>query len=319
MKNSTIKQTYKLSHYLVFTDSVNEKNERIVYNTINGKLIVISELTYACLMENQIDEITPQVFDFLVERGVLVHEEEDELTNVVFDNMKSIAESEVLYEVIMPSGMCQLGCNYCGQVHENKKLSEEEIESIVNRIEGKLRIGGYKKLEIAWFGGEPMLALNQIRSLTKKLLDVTQNHGVIYEAKIVTNGYKLNFDLYRELIEDLYIRKVDITIDGTAEYHDKKRFTKKGLSSFHRIFENLRNITSHADFDDLRCRVVIRCNVDKDNRARWESSPQRAPLEAGARTAWGPRRQHSRSARRIRGKCVYWWWVLTSCGCESCS
>jgi uncharacterized protein len=59
------------------------------------------------------------------------------------------------------------------------------------------------------------------------------------------------------------VRKIEITLDGTAEHHDRRRFTKAGTGTFERIFENL---VALARREDLSVGLNVRCNVDQHNR-----------------------------------------------------
>lgn len=61
------------------------------------------------------------------------------------------------------------------------------------------------------------------------------------------------------------LRSIEVTLDGTAEYHDTHRYTKENGPSFDLIFNNLLNIFNKADFNDYDCGISIRCNVDADN------------------------------------------------------
>ena len=56
---------------------------------------------------------------------------------------------------------------------------------------------------------------------------------------------------------------IEVTLDGTAEFHDRRRNTKTGKGSFDRIF---RNVVALALRDDLKVKLSIRCNVDRQNR-----------------------------------------------------
>jgi uncharacterized protein len=65
--------------------------------------------------------------------------------------------------------MCQLGCGYCGQKHTKDYLSAPVSSRIVERIESKFARKDYNHVEIAWFGGEPLMGYSQIRELTPQL------------------------------------------------------------------------------------------------------------------------------------------------------
>jgi uncharacterized protein len=127
-----------------------------------------------------------------------------------------------------------------------------------------LSSGRYDSIEVAWFGGEPTLALNQMRTLTEQIRAVAAEHGCRYDAKIVSNGYLLTEDVVTELVAGLGVSSIEITIDGTREDHDRSRPTKGGGPTFDRVFGNAIAIARRTD---IQARLTIRCNVSRSNRS----------------------------------------------------
>ena len=109
------------------------------------------------------------------------------------------------------------------------------------------------------------MALPQIRLLTPMLIKLAQEFDIPYSAKIVTNGLSLKENIFVELVHDLKITSMEVTLDGSAEFHDKRRHTKEGGPSFDLIFKNLLAIYNREDFEQMGCRISIRCNVDGRN------------------------------------------------------
>jgi uncharacterized protein len=258
----------KLSHYVIVTDPLKDANsKRILYSTRSGKTLMVPEICYEYLLEGRFDEIPKPVVDKLIETQALVSADEDELLSIVTDNKNSIdnESNEGLYVVIQPSASCQLGCYYCGQQHTKDYIAPDLYEKIAARVRQKASEGNYKLLNIAWFGAEPLMGLQQIRALTKSFKQIAHDFNLTYEAKMVTNGLSLKESIFEEIATTLSVKKIEVTLDGTAEYHDTHRYTKEGGKSFDLIFQNLQKILSRADFSDLGCAISIRCNVDEKN------------------------------------------------------
>jgi uncharacterized protein len=55
---------------------------------------------------------------------------------------------------------------------------------------------------------------------------------------------------------------IEITLDGTSEYHDKRRILKNGKGSFEIIYKNIMEL---CNCDLGNCNISIRCNVDNEN------------------------------------------------------
>jgi uncharacterized protein len=259
---------YKLSYYLIVTDVIDEASEspnRMVYATRSGKALVIKDSIYQLLQNNEFDKIPMKIMSSLMANHVIVRANEDELTSILEENEIGIDNADSLGYTIQPGANCQLGCNYCGQEHTDKTMSDEHQEKMLTRIESMIE-PRHKKLNITWYGGEPIMALKQIRTLTPRLKAIAEKHGLAYKSDMVTNGLGLKVRVFEELADDLDVSHFQITLDGTAEEHDQRRFTKKGGSTFDVIVKNIVAATNHPAYDKKNCVITIRCNINNDNK-----------------------------------------------------
>lgn len=260
--------TQKLSYYTIFTDEISEtNNKKIVLSTRSSRSVVVSKKIYDALQNNKVNKLSKKVRKALTNDKILVDENENELDTIISENKQHIADDTTLYQVIQPSAMCQLGCDYCGQDHKKVNISFDLVEKLLNRLRAKLLLKPdfYKILYIGWFGGEPLMALNEIRVITDKLKELADEFSLRYGAKIVTNGLSLKPAILRELVTKYHITSFEITLDGSAEFHDQRRNTKEGHDTFDIIFKNLKDIFALPDYHELKCSITIRCNVDKRN------------------------------------------------------
>jgi uncharacterized protein len=260
-----MKDQFKYSYYVVVSDPINEAGSCVLFSTRTGRELVASPAVLTCLQTNSLELIPEHILEKLKETKMIVPQDEDELLAVVNENKESIEDDTCLYEVIQPSAMCQLGCYYCGQKHNKDYVPEDLQDKMLARIRLKASTGQFKSLFIGWFGGEPLMALKQMRTLTPSLKAIAQEFGLKYGAKIVTNGLSLKVGIFEELVRDMAIKEFEITLDGVAEYHDKHRYTKEGGKSFDLIFNNLVNILNKPDYESHKCQISIRCNVDENN------------------------------------------------------
>ena len=257
---------YKLSHYVVVTEPVGEQGKKIVYSTRSGKDLIVPEITLNYIKEGKIDIIPNQIIQKLVDSQILVDSYANELAEIISENESAIdsENNNMLYEVIQPSAMCQLGCYYCGQKHTKDYISPDIEEKIIARIRTKIEQGNYKQLFIAWFGAEPLMGLRQMRELTRKLQALADNHNLTYAAKVVSNGLSLKKEIFEELVNELGVNHIEITIDGTKKHHDSHRYLKEGGGTFDIILQNVLAITS-TDKLKKPCQLSVRCNVDENN------------------------------------------------------
>lgn len=261
-------KNYKLSYYLVITDVLDPESptpNRMLYATRSGKAMVIKDSIYQLLEANNFKDIPTDIMSSLLTNRIIVRSSEDELATILEENEIGIDSGTILEYTIQPGANCQLGCSYCGQEHTNKMMSEEHQEKMLTRIESMVE-PKYDHLSITWYGGEPIMALKQIRSLTPKLKAIAKKHNLTYDASMVTNGLGLKEKVFTELVGELDVNNFQITLDGMAEEHDQRRFTKKGGKTFDAILKNIVTATDHPLYKEKDCSILIRCNINHDNK-----------------------------------------------------
>ncbi|MEL6851354.1 MAG: radical SAM protein [Bacteroidota bacterium] len=258
-----------LSHYLVqsepFFDQVAGYHKTVLLSTRTTKLVAIPTLSLEHIKNAEWEKVNPEILRIFEESEIIVDSEENELATMLGRANAKIESNQALNYTIQPSANCQLGCDYCGQVHEKKVLPKPYLERIVNRIKEKLQAKRYKHLQVGWFGGEPLTGMASIRSLSKEIIQYTEAYGCTYNAEVVTNGVGLTRLRFWELVNDFKVNSIEVTLDGTAEYHDQRRHTKDGSPTFDKIFQNLVAITSDEAYDALDWQISVRCNVDQRN------------------------------------------------------
>lgn len=108
---------------------------------------------------------------------------------------------------------------------------------------------------ITLYGGEPLLKEN--KEIVKYIVFEGQKRGYVFHA--VTNGYDL--DYYIDLLGKNLICQLQITIDGTKEYHNRTRRHYQDPNSFDKIIFNIQKILD-ANID---VQINIRVNTDNCN------------------------------------------------------
>lgn len=257
----------KISEYVTFCQKeISSEKIFLSFSGRTGKNIQLSANVYHQLREKQWDKISPEILLKLQEIKILVPDDEIELTEIIKENKESDESDteDYMYYNIQTSAYCQLDCDYCGQIHERRNISEDIIDKVVDRIKSRYT-KEKKRIEIGWFGGEPLLALKEMRIINRKVKQFAEEKGIKYFSRLTTNGIALNLDVYKEMITDFNANRIEITIDGTAEYHDRRRYTKGKKSSFDIIFKNMVEAVNHKIENQDKCMISIRCNVDQRN------------------------------------------------------
>ncbi len=129
---------------------------------------------------------------------------------------------------------CNLGCGYCyAGAKFNKRMSRETAQKAVDLAFSDKP----SRVQLAFFGGEPLLAYDQLLESTKYAHARAQEHGAELRMSVTTNGTLLDETRARELHElGVYIA---LSIDGTREAHDSGRPKMGGGSSFDDVARGL--------------------------------------------------------------------------------
>jgi uncharacterized protein len=257
-----------VSRYLVVTEPVTSPRDgrprRILLATRNGQVRTIADGLWECVVRGDLGALPADIRQGLTAAGILVDSADDELASILAENRAEIDTSGRLTLVVHPTAACQLDCQYCGQRHRPQKLSRPDQEALFERVDIQLAAGAgrYRELEVGWFGGEPLLGLDVMRALSPKLRALAAKFACAYSADVVTNGLLLTPDMAAELAAVHAVTYAEVTLDGTAEYHDRRRCARDGSPTFARIFQNL---TAVLGPDQPVLRIAIRSNVDRGN------------------------------------------------------
>ncbi|MER6360642.1 radical SAM protein [Kitasatospora sp. NPDC001527] len=241
-------------------DELSGRTRRVVFATRSAELRVLDEAAWQ-LLTAEPERLPGDVVEDLTGIHLLVDDGEDELRSVVDENRDAIDALDCLSLVVTPTAQCQLGCGYCGQEHSARWLSPHHQDAFVRQVARKLDASPYREVDLCWFGAEPLVGMTVIRELTPRLRALAEERGCSFGARIITNGLALGKRIARELVERHGVASIDITLDGTPEYHDARRGTKSGSPTFRRIFANLVALAE----SDLAVRINLRINVDESN------------------------------------------------------
>ncbi len=256
-----------LSRYIVETPSFVDPDEGaervIIFSTRTSRTLVLSPELWSLVQSGDFNGLDRATRSELEHARILVPSDEAELDVVLSENRSASDSYSTLYLVVQPTAACQLGCDYCGQTHVARHLIPSEQELFIDRARCKLQSGRFSSLELAWFGAEPLLGLDVIRAMTPRFQELASALDCGFHAKMVSNGLGLTIDVAEELAGKHSVRYVEITLDGDASGHDRRRVFKKGGPTFERI---LRNIIAVVTRRDINLKLGVRCNVDRRNR-----------------------------------------------------
>lgn len=259
---------FKQSYYTVVSGCINEGSpnpKKVIYSTRSGKCLVITEKILSQISEGKFQDIQDNVLKTLLNDEFIVPEEDNEFADIMEQNRAFILEPDIASFTVQPGANCQLGCHYCGQSHTKNYLSQHLYDKLINRVKNIVSKKPYRMLSISWYGGEPLMALKQIRDLSPMLIKIAEDNNARYVASMITNGLSLKPEIFTELVQKYKIKSFQVTIDGLKENHDTRRITKTGEATYDIIFDNIVKCAMLPIYAEEKCNIAVRCNIDRSN------------------------------------------------------
>ena len=195
------------------------------------------------------------ILERFAKRGLIVNFDEREALKAV--RGAPCITGRAVSLTICPTMGCNFDCPYCFENHRSGMMTAEVQEDVISLAGRMLDAFGAKELFITWFGGEPLLAVEVIEKLSKRLVALAEEKGASYRADIITNGYLFTQNV-ADILEKCRVQTAQITLDGLGAAHDATRHLAGGGPTFERITQNLRALK-------LPFRVSIRHNVYAGN------------------------------------------------------
>jgi uncharacterized protein len=191
----------------------------------------------------------------LVGAHVLVADAADELELLRNRYAATRRNPDRFHLTIVTSLGCNFDCPYCFEAKHPSLLSGPVQERLLELVDQKLP--AVRELAVLWYGGEPLVGLPSLLSLSDEFLARTAAAGVGYSATIITNGYLLTAPVARQLRERA-VTSAQVTLDGPADVHDLRRPLAGGRGTFETLLANIAAVAGILD-------VTVRVNLDRAN------------------------------------------------------
>lgn len=256
----------KSSRYNVITET--KDANFIIFNAATGALAILSKSGYNMLqsltsvkkkkitIEGQELIRMVNTLDDLRKGGFVIEDDFDELSNLDIIVNRRKFDSSSFGLTIMPTSDCNLSCPYCYEHKTREYMTKSVQDDLVTFVDNHLEKAKY--YGVSWYGGEPLLAVDTIVDLSKRFMELCSKHNCEYYAGIITNGTLLTPENAQKLKES-NVTFVQVSLDGTKEFHDKSRIGKGKKGTFDIIIDNIKKAI------DILPSIYIRINVNKDN------------------------------------------------------
>jgi uncharacterized protein len=229
----------ELSKYSKFYPSPQSPDFVIAYSTQNAAAALIpSELIDDIAKGN----LSREEREVLSDLGILVPNRKEE-KNAIQGFIKELNDLDKTFKFIVVLNLdCNLACKYCFEGKRKGKffLSDETADRFIDFVK-RSDLSGKESIKIVFYGGEPLLSLERIVSISNAMRVFTQERGLHYSFTLVTNGTLLTPSVVQRL-KPLGLRGVKITLDGPKDIHDLYRPFRSGTGSFETILRNIKDV-----------------------------------------------------------------------------
>jgi uncharacterized protein len=227
----------------------------LVFNSFSGAFFSFEgeEADYVVKMLDGPPVAEPKgLLSVLACEGLLVPSTSDELARARHLHQLSFERTDKLSLTLMPNENCNFRCTYCYEEFKRNKMPREVIDGVVNLA--RREAPGLRMLNVSWFGGEALTALDIIEEISQRLIEVCDEHGIRYASGMTTNGYLLTPERAARSLA-ARVARFQITLDGPAESHNRLRVLASGGGTFDAILANLRELRDRQQNFHVRLRV----------------------------------------------------------------
>lgn len=253
-QNIDITKKYRKNFYL--TDC-SVKDGILLLNTVTYELVFLEQKEFELL---KFPDLNNSTILYLIEQYFLVPEDFNDkqfalqVTNARIQIQDIYTNPPLSFFVILPTTGCNARCFYCFEAGAKvSNMTEQTAHDVADFIERK----GAPKIKIQWFGGEPLVNIKAIDTISKDLTD----KNIDFSSIMVSNGYLLDEEVIKRAVDLWKLERIQITLDGTEEIYNKiKNYVYKDVNSpFIRVLNNIENALK-ADIQ-----INIRLNMDEHN------------------------------------------------------
>ncbi|MDN5553704.1 radical SAM/SPASM domain-containing protein [Prevotella sp.] len=237
-----------------------------LFNSRTKKWLTLVRELYVLLSDNykNIDEIStihPELFESLVKNDFVVKDTNEETSKCIAELGTRLEFSNTLKLTINPTLDCNLRCWYCYEGHlHGSVMQSQTIDNICKYITEQLEKHRYERLQLAFFGGEPLLKFTKVvQPILQNVHDICIHYDTIFVVSFTTNGVCLTQKVRNGIKKSTTNVSFQIPFDGDFEMHNKVKKFYNEQGSYNIVTKNARE----AVLDGFR--VIIRCNYTKEN------------------------------------------------------
>jgi uncharacterized protein len=245
-----------LSHFLKIFPLPGQADQRLLFSTRTCSLAIVSAEALAAIQDNS---ASPELTGSLAKLSMVVADPARERQEMGGYRRELNRLNPNLRVAVILGMACNFACVYCyeGSLKGAAAMSDATADHLVAYLLARFTANKKKRLILDFYGGEPLLYTQRIKYLAERLQPAIEAQGGRFEFTLVSNGSLLTRAVAQELVA-LGLVSVKVTLDGTADNHNRFRPRKDGGGSWEQIVGNL------LDCRGL-CGITLSGNYSADN------------------------------------------------------
>lgn len=266
MKGVLSLEKIRISSYAIISDNcylTAGEPHQLVYLTTGPRLFVLRSSLISKLTKGDVDAIPDETIRELKKNGIIVCSSVQNERDATLSRL-AIKDAHTRSIAIMPTGGCNMQCEYCGQEHNSQLMTRDTVDATITYLKRSLASGNYNDLFVRWFGGEPLMAYDRILEISDRVSELCSQLDMPFESEMSSNGTLLTLERLVELQNRAHLRQLTITIDGIEDHHNGSRPLKNNGNGYKLIMNLLKSAYDSRDKLE-RLRISIRVNVTKLN------------------------------------------------------
>lgn len=235
-----------------------------LFNTYSKKWLQL-DADLAALLSRHINnleifkDLHSQFYEVLTKEHFVVENANEDTKEVQRSLLEEYESLENVKITINPTLDCNVRCWYCYEDRFEKSImSDEIIQATNNLLNALISTRKVRRLELSFFGGEPLLHYDKVVSnILKYIIPKCKEFDIFITLQFTSNGLLLSSRIIESLKGFDVPVNFQIAFDGNREFHNEVKFLSNGYSCYDTTIKNVKNAIE-AGFG-----VVVRCNYNK--------------------------------------------------------
>jgi len=230
------------SNYLSLAFDEPVPGEALVFSYVRSSFVKLDAVTTDAVRRNDFSNVTSGNMQGLLDAGIVVESSAADLAAMrAFMDELLGGDPFTNCVTVLTTFDCNFACTYCFEEHArcHQYLDERTADAACDWLIARMRVEKQEKLEVCFYGGEPLLNKPMLLRVAKTLHEASLREGFEFECVMITNGSLLDAATIDEMVL-LGLTFVRVSVDGRKAYHDSRRPFKGGAPTHDVVMQKIR-------------------------------------------------------------------------------